>query len=354
MKLATLRNGTRDGALCVVSRDLKLATIAYDVAPSLQAALDDWDFAAPLLGTLYEQANQGPSGSRWFTLDPAELEAPLPRAYQWIRARAYLSHLSRLYQTEGRALPEHARKIPWLRQDRSDAFLGARQDIRVESDMVLDCEAQLAVITGDVPAGVKREKAGEHIRLLLLANRVGTPPAVADEEADSFRQPSFVAFSPIALTPDELGAAWDGRKIHLTLEAQINDAPLGAPDAAADMQFDFPALIAAAAATRGLGAGTLIGSGAVSSRDALAGAVSIAEKRAIEQHGKSAPETAFLQTGDRLRIDMCDASGHSLFGAIEQTVVSATAPTPHAAPQNDLPPDAVLSSDATPETEPAP
>jgi fumarylacetoacetate (FAA) hydrolase len=183
---------------------------------------------------------------------------------------------------------------------------------------------------------------------------VGTPPAVADEEADPFRQPSFVAFSPNALTPDELGAAWDGRKIHLTLEAQINDAPLGAPDAAADMQFDFPALIVAAAATRGLGAGTLIGSGAVSSRDALAGAVSIAEKRAIEQHGKSAPETAFLQTGDRLRIDMCDASGHSLFGAIEQTVVSATAPTPHAAPQNDLPPDAVLSSDAMPETEPAP
>jgi fumarylacetoacetate (FAA) hydrolase len=325
MKLASLKNGTRDGALCVVSRNLKLATIAYDVAPTLQAALDDWDYCAPLLGTLYEEANRQPQGSRWFELDPTQLAAPLPRAFQWIGASAYPSHMERLRKARGMAMPENSRKEPWLLQGRSDNLIGARDDIAIEStDLGLDLEAEIAIVTGDVPQGVKREKASEHIRLFMLANDWTARELVSTEltrGAGLFHSKLAVAFSPVAITPDELGSAWDGRRVQLELEAHLNDTLLGTPHAGTDMQFDFSTLIAAAARQHPLSAGTIIGSGAVSNSEASVGVCSISEKRALEQFGESANLTPFLAFGDRVAIDMRNASDDSLFGRIEQRVV---------------------------------
>ncbi len=329
MKLASLKNGTRDGALCVVSRNLKFATVAYDVTPTLQAALDDWDYSAPLLGTLYEEANRQPHGSRWFELDTAQLAAPLPRAFQWIGASAYTSHMERLRTARGMAMPEDSRKEPWLLQGRSDTLLGARDDIAIESaDVGLDLEAEIAIITGDVPQGVKREKASEHIRLFMLANDWTARELVSSEltrGAGLFHSKLALAFSPVAITPDEFGAAWDGRRVRLALEARVNDAMLGAPHAGSDMQFDFSTLIAAAARMHPLSAGTIIGSGAVSNRDVSVGVCSIAEKRALEQSRKAEDLTPFLGFGDRVGIDMRDASDDSLFGRIEQCVVQRDA-----------------------------
>ena len=329
MKLASLKNGTRDGALCVVSRNLKLATIAYDVAPTLQAALDDWDYCAPMLGTLYEEANRQPQGSRWFELDITQLAAPLPRAFQWIGASAYPSHMERLRKARGMAMPADSRKEPWLVQGRSDHLLGARDDIAVESaDLGLDLEAEIAIVTGDVPQGVKRERASEHIRLFMLANDWTARELVSDEltrGAGLFHSKLAVAFSPVAVTPDELGAAWDGRRLHLALEVRINDIELGAPNAGNDMQFDFSTLIAAAARLHPLSAGTIIGSGAVSNREASVGTCSIAEKRALEHSQQNENITPFLSFGDRVGIDMHDASRDSPFGRIEQCVVQTQA-----------------------------
>nr|PZN01294.1 MAG: hypothetical protein DIU74_10305 [Pseudomonadota bacterium] len=322
MKLASLNDGTRDGALCVVSRDLKYATVAYDIAPTLQAALDDWDYLAPLLGELYEQANRAPSGSRWFEFDPCRFAAPLPRAYAWIGASAYPSHMERLRSARGLPLPEDFRKEPWLLNGRADAALAGHEDILLDDEALqLDLEAEIAVVTGDVPRGVKRERAGEHIRLFVLANDLTARALVSAELTKGnglFHAKTALAFAPVAVTPDELGAAWDGRRVHLPLEVQLNDEPLGLPHAGTDMAFDFPALIAAAARMRDLRAGTIIGSGAVSNRDASVGACSLAEKRALQEEALDAP---LLRIGDRIRIEMRAADGQSIFGAIAQTVV---------------------------------
>lgn len=332
MKLATLDDGTRDGALCVVSRDLKIATIAYDVVPTLQAALDDWDFLAPLLGALYEQANQAPAGSRWFALDPAALAAPLPRAYQWLHARPH----------PDTPAPRSARKLPWLRCERTHALSGAHHELRCSADAAFESEAQLVAITDDVPYGVKRDKAGEHVRLLTLAHRLSQPaatqtdapaedsPAVTGDDAAS-RPAGTTAFSPVALTPDELGAAWDGRRLHLALHVQVNDAP-ARTTGAADQRFDVSTLLAVAAAAGSLGAGTLIGAGPAAGRDG----------------GDHAHEPAHLRCGDRVRIEARDADGHSPFGAIVQTLADASG-APQAA-RTDAPPDteAVPVDEATP------
>ncbi len=324
MKLGTLKNDTRDGALCVVARDLKIATVAYDVAPTLQAALDDWDFCAPRLETLYRQANAAPQGSRWFEVDPAKLAAPLPRAYQWLDASAYISHAERLLKARGEEPGKALRDEPMMYQGGSDSFLGARDDIAVESeDFDIDLEGELAVILADVPMGVKREKAGEHIRLVMLANDVSLRGLVAADLAKGFgflHSKTWTAFSPVAVTPDELGAAWDGRRLHLPLAVHVNDKLLGRPDAGSDMSFDFPRLVAHAARTRPLGAGTILGSGTVSNRDAKVGVCCIAEARALESSRGKAAQTPYLKFGDRLEIEMRDADGRSVFGAIEQRV----------------------------------
>ena len=325
MKLGSLKNDTRDGALCVVARDLKTATVAYDVAPTLQAALDDWDFCAPRLQTLSERANSNPQGSRWFEVDVAKFAAPIPRAYQWMDASAYLSHAERLRKARGAELTKELREEPMMYQGASDSFLGPRDDIGVErEDWDIDLEGELAVVLGDVPMGVKREKAGEHVRLLMIANDVSLRGLVAADLAKGFgylHSKTWTAFSPVAVTPDELGAAWDGRKLHLPLVVHVNDQLLGRPDAGADMAFDFPRLVAHAARTRPLGAGTVIGSGTVSNKDAKVGVCCIAEARALESVRGKPAQTPYLRFGDRIEIEMRDAEGRSIFGAIEQRVI---------------------------------
>jgi fumarylacetoacetate (FAA) hydrolase len=324
MKLGTLKNDTRDGALCVVARDLRTATIAYDVAPTLQAALDDWDFCAPRLAALYAQANESPSGSRWFEADFARFHAPLPRAFQWADASAYLSHAERVRKARGADLPKELREDPLMYQGGSDVFLGPRDDVPVESEAWgIDLEGELAIVTSDVPMGVKRDRAGEYIRLLMLVNDVSLRALVPPEIAKGFgffQSKTWTAFSPVAVTPDELGTAWDGRKVRLPLVVHVNGELLGRPDAGTDMAFDFPRLVAHAARSRPLGAGTVIGSGTVSNKDPKAGVCCIAEKRALETLKGGAATTPFLRFGDRVRIEML-AEGHSVFGAIDQQVV---------------------------------
>jgi fumarylacetoacetate (FAA) hydrolase len=324
MKLGTLKNDTRDGALCVVARDLKTATVAYDVAPTLQAALDDWDFCAPRLAALYEAANRSPAGSRWFEVDFAKFHSPLPRAFQWADASAYLSHAERVRKARGAELPKELREEPLMYQGGSDAFLGPRDDIPVESEAWgIDLEGELAIVTGDVPMGVRRDQAAGMIRLVMLANDVSLRELVPAELAKGFgffQSKSWTAFSPVAVTPDELGAAWDGRKLRLPLVVHVNGELLGRPDAGTDMAFDFPRLIAHAAKSRRLGAGTVIGSGTVSNKDPKAGVCCLAEKRALETLKGGSAATPFLRFGDRVRIEML-AEGRSIFGAIDQQVV---------------------------------
>ncbi len=324
MKLGTLKNDTRDGALCVVARDLRTATVAYDVAPTLQAALDDWAFCAPRLAALYAQANDSPTGARWFEVDPAKLNAPLPRAFQWVDASAYLSHAERVRKARGAELPKELREEPLMYQGGSDAFLGPRDDIAIESEAWgIDLEGELAIVTGDVPMGVRRDKAGEHIRLFMLANDVTLRGLVAAELAKGFgffQSKAWTAFSPVAVTPDELGEAWDGRKLRLPLVVHVNGELLGRPDAGTDMAFDFPRLIAHAAKARPLAAGTIIGSGTVSNKDPKAGVCCLAEKRALETIKAGTAATPLLRFGDRVKIEML-SDGRSVFGAIEQRIV---------------------------------
>jgi len=324
MKLGTLKNDTRDGALCVVARDLKTATVAYDVAPTLQAALDDWDFCAPRLAALYEEANRSPAGSRWFEPDFAKFHSPLPRAFQWADASAYLSHAERVRKARGAELPRELREEPLMYQGGSDAFLGPRDDIPVESEAWgIDLEGELAIVTGDVPMALKRDQAAGMIRLVMLANDVSLRDLVPAELAKGFgffQSKTWTAFSPVAVTPDELGAAWDGRKLRLPLVVHVNDELLGRPDAGADMAFDFPRLVAHAAKSRRLGAGTIIGSGTVSNKDPKVGVCCLAEKRALETIKGGSAATPFLRFGDRVRVEML-AEGRSIFGAIDQQVV---------------------------------
>lgn len=338
MKLGSLKNGTRDGALCVVARDLKVATIAYDVAPTLQAALDDWNYCAPQLQDLYDAANRAPQGSRWFEPDFAQFHAPLARAYQWLDASAYLSHAERVRKARGAELTKALREEPLMYQGGSDAFLGARDPIAVEDESWgIDLEAELAAILGDVPAGVKREKAAEHICLFALLNDVTLRHLVPHELAKGFgfvQSKTWTAFAPVAVTPDELAGAWDGRRVHLPVTVHVNGTLLGRPNAGVDMTFDFPRLIVHAARTRPLAAGTLLGAGTVSNKDAKAGVCCIAEQRALETVARGEAATPFLRFGDRVEIEVRDAEGRSVFGAIDQEVarpgLRAAAPEPAA------------------------
>jgi fumarylacetoacetate (FAA) hydrolase len=326
MKLATLKNDTRDGALCVISRHLTHATIAYDVAPTMQAALDDWDYCAPLLADLYGRVNREPNGSRFFEIDDlSRFAAPLPRAYQRLDGSAYLSHAERERKARGAELPRELREEPLMSQAASDASLGSRDSIVVEDESwEIDLGGGIAVVVGDVEMGAKREKAAEAIRLVMLANDVTLRGLVPQELAKGLglvNSKSWAAFSPVAVTPDELGAAWDGRRVHGALVVTVNGEQLGAPDAGRDMKFDFPRLVVHAAHTRPLGAGTIIGSGTVSNDTASAGVACIAEKRALEMTRGAEPTTPFLKYGDRVGIEMKDAEGRSIYGAIEQLIV---------------------------------
>ena len=324
MKLATLKTGERDGRLLVASRALDRAVAVPDIAPSLQRALDEWGETSPRLAERYQALERGVAGDA-FALDPAALAAPLPRAYQWLDGSAYVNHVELVRRARGAELPPTLRTDPLMYQGGSDGFLGPCDDILAESeDHGIDFESEVAVITGDVPRGADRERCAHSILLLMLVNDVSFRNLIPGELGKGFgfvQSKPASALSPFAVTPDELGEAWDGAKAHLPLVTHLNGELFGYPDAGADMTFDFPTLIAHAAKTRALGAGTIIGSGTVSNVDRSRGTSCVAERRMLETLDKGAPKTLFLRFGDRVSIEMFDAAGVSIFGAITQRVV---------------------------------
>jgi fumarylacetoacetate (FAA) hydrolase len=333
MKLASLKQG-RDGRLVVVSRDLTRATDAFYVVPTLQAALDDWERVAPRLADLAEQLDHGSVPS--FRFHEHDCASPLPRAYQWADGSAFVNHVELVRKARGAEMPASFWTDPLMYQGGSDSFLGPRDPIPMADEAWgIDFEAEVAVIVGDVPMGASRDKAAAAIRLVVLVNDVSLRNLIPGELAKGFgffqSKPSS-ALSPVAVTPDELGESWDGARLHLPLLSSLNGKAFGRPDAGVDMTFDFATLIAHAARTRPLGAGTVIGSGTVSNKgqdggpgtpvaEGGLGYSCIAEQRTVETLLSGEPRTPFLRFGDRVRIEMKDRSGHSVFGAIEQEVV---------------------------------
>ena len=335
MKLATLRDGSRDGHLVVVSRDLTRCMPAHSIAYTLQAALDDWSAVEGTLQVLSDQLNGGMAGDHF---DPADCLSPLPRAFQWADASAYVNHVALVRKARGADMPESFWTDPLMYQGGSDSFLAPMGPIRMPDEAWgIDFEGEVAIVTGDVPMGASREAAARAIRLVMLVNDVSLRnliPAELGKGFGFFQSKPSSAFSPVAVSPDELGEAWDGGRLHLPLLSAVNDDPFGRPNAGVDMTFDFPTLIAHAAKTRPLAAGTIIGSGTVSNRDTDggpglpieqggAGYSCIAELRTVETILSGAAKTPFLKFGDRVRIEMLDAEGHSIFGAIDQTVIHA-------------------------------
>jgi len=328
MKLATLKDGTRDGQLAVVARDLKTATLADGIAPTLQRALDDWDFIAPQLEQLYTELNGG-RARHAFDFEPKRCMAPLPRAFQWADGSAYVNHVELVRKARNAEMPESFWHDPLMYQGGSDDFIGPTDDIVLGSaEWGIDFEGEVAVITDDVPMGITADAAAQHIRLLLLVNDVSLRNLIPAELAKGFgffQSKPASAFSPVAVTPDELGGAWQDGKVNLPLRATWNGVLVGQPHAGTDMVFNFPQLIAHLAKTRNARAGSIVGSGTVSNKDASKGYTCIAEKRCLETIADGAPKTPFMQFGDTIKIEMLDAGGKSIFGAIDQTVVQAAA-----------------------------
>jgi fumarylacetoacetate (FAA) hydrolase len=333
MKVATLKDGSRDGTLALVSRDLVRAVAVPEIAPTLQAALDEWDTVAPRLEKLYAQMNEGKT-TRAVAFDPGQAHSPLPRAYQWADGSAYVNHVELVRQARGAAMPAEFWTDPLMYQGGSDGFLAPTDEIVFADEAWgIDFEAEVAVITGDVPMAVTPHSAESRVRLLMLVNDVSLRnliPAELGKGFGFFQSKPASSFSPVAVTPDELGDAWRDGKLHLPLITTLNGALFGHPNAGVDMTFSFPDLIAHAAKTRALAAGTIIGSGTVSNkqdggpgRPAASGGVGyscIAEQRTVETILAGKPSTPFLRFGDRVRIEMLDDGGHSIFGAIQQTV----------------------------------
>lgn len=322
MKLASLRAGGRDGTLIVVSQDLTRAVRVTEIASTLQMALDDWASCAPRLEEKYAALNRKTIPS--FDLDMNDLHSPLPRAYQWVDGSAYLHHVELVRKARGAEMPPDFYQDPLMYQGCSDTFLAPTDPIEMASeDWGIDLEAEVAVITDEVPMGISAESAGKHIRLIMLVNDVSLRNLIPAELAKGFgflQSKPASSFSPIAVTPDELGAAWKEGKVHLALRSFINGQRFGDPDAGADMNFSFPRLIQHAAKTRRLAAGTIVGSGTVSNRDRARGSSCLVEKRMIETIEAGKPTTSFLRFGDRVRIEMRDEKGESVFGAIDQEV----------------------------------
>jgi fumarylacetoacetate (FAA) hydrolase len=324
VKLASLKAGGRDGTLVVVGSDLQRAVAVPDIARTLQAALDDWARCAPRLAAVSERL-AAEDAKDTISFDPAAAASPLPRAYQWADGSAYLHHAELVRKARKAEMPQSLYGDPLMYQGGSDSFIGPRDDILAADEAWgIDLEAEVAVVTDDVAMGTGADEAAGHIKLVMLVNDVSLRNLIPGELAKGFgffQAKPATAFSPVAATPDELGAAWDGRTVHLPLVSHLNDKLLGRPNAGTDMNFDFPTLIAHAARTRALEAGTIIGSGTVSNRDPDAGSSCLAERRMIETIADGKPTTPFLKFGDRVRIEMLDAAGSSIFGAIEQKVV---------------------------------
>jgi len=326
VKLATLNDGSRDGRLLLVDRGLTRMNLTDDIAPTLQAALDDWQRCGPLLQRRQQELDQ----SGWPEAGPYQPErlcSPLPRAYQWADGSAYVSHIELVRRARGAEMPPAFWHDPLIYQGGSDHFLRPTEPICLaDSDWGIDFEAEVAVITGDLPMGCSEDLARKGILLLCLVNDVSLRNLIPGELAKGFgffQSKPASAFSPVAVTPDELGEHWDGERLHLALRTSLNGEPFGWPNAGVDMTFGFPALIAHAAKTRSLAAGSLIGSGTVSNRDERVGSSCIVERRMREQLKSGGIHTPYLQFGDRVRIEMLDHQNCSIFGAIDQTVLQA-------------------------------
>jgi len=332
MKLASLKEGGRDGTLIVVSRDLSRAVRATDIAHTLQRALEDWHNAAPRLHRVYELLNdatraQTINGESVFALDAAALAAPLPRSYEFVDGSAYLPHVERVRRARGAEVPESFYTDPLMYHAVGAGFYGPRDAVRVTSeDYGIDLEAEVVVVTDDVPMAVTSAQAAEHIQLVGLVNDVSLRNLIPGELAKGFgflQSKPRSALSPVFVTPDELGDAWKSSKVHLALTTHINGKLFGRPEAGEDMQFSFADLVAHAAKTRPLSAGTIVGSGTIANQDESKGASCLAEKRTLETIRDGKPSTPFLKFGDSVRIEMFDRAGASVFGSIEQKIEKA-------------------------------
>lgn len=340
MKLATYRNGTRDGQLMVVSKDLTRAVAVPAIASCMQEAIDNWDDVEAKLNEVYQQLNAG-SVDGEVTFEQVLCESPLPRAYQWADGSAYVNHVELVRKARGAEMPPSFWEDPLMYQGGSDDFLGPHDEIQMAStEWGIDFEGEIAVITDDVPMGIDAKAAGEHIKLLMLVNDVslrGLIPGELGKGFGFFQSKPSSAFSPVAVTPDELGDAWRDNKVHLPLLSEYNGKPFGKPNAGEDMTFNFAQLVAHAAKTRNLGAGAIIGSGTVSNKQGTdhgtaieeggVGYSCIAEVRMIETIRDGKPSTEFMKFGDTIHMEMKDPNGQSIFGAIDQKVVEYKGPS---------------------------
>ena len=323
MKLASLKSG-RDGRLIVVSRDLSRAVAATDIAPTLQAAMDNWAECEPKLTALFNNLQAGKVAGE-FAFDTTAVAAPLPRSYHWADGSAYVTHVELVRKARGAELPESFWTEPLMYMGASDAFIGANEDVLAESEeWGIDFEAEVVVFTDDVPAGIKARKARQHIKLVALVNDVSLRNLIPAELAKQFgfyQSKPQTSFTPVAVTPDELGDAWDGAKLHLPLITTLNGKKIGSPNAGVDMTFDFGQLIQHAAKSRALVAGTVIGSGTVANQGSPDGSCCLAEVRCLETIADGKPSTPFMAFGDRIEIEMKDMAGNSIFGKIDQRIV---------------------------------
>ncbi|MFZ0869652.1 MAG: fumarylacetoacetate hydrolase family protein [Rhodanobacter sp.] len=323
MKLGSLKEGGRDGTLVVVSRDLAKAVKASGIAPTLQAALDDWSNSAPRLNALSEELNAG-TASGAFALDMSALAAPLPRAYEFVDGSAYLPHVERVRRARGAEVPKSFYTDPLMYQATSAGFLGPRDPVMVSSEYFgIDLEAEVIVVTDDVPMAVTPAQASAYIQLIGLINDVSLRGLIPGELAKGFgflQSKPRSALSPVLVTPDELGEAWHDDKLHLPMRTWLNGAWFGEAECGVDMQFSFAELVAHVAKTRPLTAGTIVGSGTIANEDTDNGASCLAEQRTVETLRDGKPSTPFLKFGDSLRIDIIDHAGASIFGSIEQQI----------------------------------
>ncbi|MDF1757516.1 MAG: fumarylacetoacetate hydrolase family protein [Legionellaceae bacterium] len=323
MKLASLKSG-KDGELCVVNKALTKAIRVTHIAKNMQTAIENWDVVSKRLNEIYQQLNTIELEGA-FTFKPEECDSPFPRAYQWLDGSAYVNHVELVRKSRGVEMPENFWHDPLMYQGGSDKFIGPRDNIEVADEAYgIDFEAEIAVITNDVPMGINAEKAASHIKLLMLVNDVSLRNLALSEVAKGFgflQAKPASSFSPVAVTPDELSTSWDGERINLPLKSYLNNKLFGEPNAKDDMIFSFPQLIAHAARTRELTSGTIIGSGTVSNKDRSKGSSCIVEKRMLEKINDGEFKTGFMNFGDNIRIEMRDHEDNNIFGTIDQEIV---------------------------------
>jgi fumarylacetoacetate (FAA) hydrolase len=328
MKLASLKKG-RDGELVVVSRDLTKAVKVSAISGTLQQALDIWSESEPELLKVYDQLQAGEAEGA-FDFDPALCAAPLPRSYHWADGSAYVTHVELVRRARGAELPDTFWTDPLMYMGASDAFIGPHDDIEIESEeWGIDFESEIAIFTDDVPAGTSPALAGDHIKLFALVNDVSLRNLIPAELAKQFgfyQSKPWTSFTPVAVTPDELGDAWDGKKLSLPMHSTLNGVKVGEPESGIDMTFDFTQLIAHAVKSRSLMAGTVIGSGTISNQGSPSGSSCLAEIRCLESIADGKPTTSFMSFGDRIEIEMFDSDGATIFGKIDQIVSQYTPP----------------------------